>query len=310
MNIISFCAYVLIGLLFSGNVFAAERKGIQAIGLSRWSDASTNNLATAIKESGCRRFEFTFMPFFNPEEPFKNVETLLAIPRIRKVETIFLSWRDEKVMNGSWPETLAILQQRAREVNSHVNGVRDKVEIIVLVPMLEDQWTQARWLEAVHAIAGQMDSGAKVSFRRSVNSGSDMPPPSISTRLKNGKVHTFTSTRLEAHRIDHTGNAQVISNDGRLVYQDARISGKYETRSSLIDGPGESTSLASWTSEANMSSKVSLLWRPSYNLFTRTYSGNEIRYRKSDEPLENRTDSDSDPAVNAFEKEVVKSFLR
>ena len=58
------------------------------------------------------------------------------------------------------------------------------------------------------------------------------------------------------------------------------------------------------------SSKVSLLWRPSYNLFTRTYSGNEIRYQKPDELLENRTDSDSDPAVNAFEKEVLKSFLR
>ena len=138
MKIISFCTYVLIGLLFSGNVFAAERKGIQAIGLSRWSDASTGNLAAAIKESGCRRFEFTFMPFFNPEEPFKNVETLLAIPKIGKVETIFLSWRDEKAMNGGWPEALDILKQRAREVNSHVNGVRDRVEIIVLVPMLED----------------------------------------------------------------------------------------------------------------------------------------------------------------------------
>ena len=236
IKIMSFCTYVLIGLLFSGNVIAAERKGIQAIGLSRWSAASTGNLAAAIKESGCRRFEFTFMPFFNPEEPFKNVETLLAIPKTDKVETIFLSWRDEKAMNGSWPEALDILKQRAREVNSHVNGVRDRVEIIVLVPMLEDTWTQARWLEAVRAIAGQMDSGAKVSFRRSVNSGGDLPPPLLSARLKNGKDHTFTSTRLEVHRIDHRSRAQVISNDGRLVYQDAKVSGKYETKSSLIDG--------------------------------------------------------------------------
>jgi hypothetical protein len=310
MKIISFCTYILVGLLFCGNVFAAERKGIQAIGLSRWSDASAGNLAAAIKESGCRRFEFSFMPFFNPEEPFKNVETLIAIPKAGKVETIFLSWRDEKVMNDGWSEALDILKQRAREVNSHVNGVRDRVENIVLIPMLEDQWTQARWLEAVHAIAGQLDSGAKVTFRRSVNSGSDMPPPSISTRLKNGKDHTFTSTRLEAHRIDHRGPAQVISNDGRLVYQDAGISGKFETKSSLSDGTGESASLASWTSEANTSAKVSLLWRPSYNLYTRTYSGDEIRYRKPDVLIGNRTDSDSDPAVNAFEKEVVKSFLR
>ena len=74
--------------------------------------------------------------------------------------------------------------------------------------------------------------------------------------------------------------------------------------------PGESASLASWTSEANRSAKVSLLWRPSYNLYARTYSGDEIRYQKSDEPLEKRTDSDSDPAVNSFEQEIVKSFLR
>ena len=111
MKIISFCTYILVGLLFCGNVFAAERKGIQAIGLSRWSDASTGNLAAAIKESGCRKFEFSFMPFFNPEDPFKNVETLLAIPKVGKVETIYLSWRDEKVMNGGWPDALDTLKQ-------------------------------------------------------------------------------------------------------------------------------------------------------------------------------------------------------
>ena len=310
MKIITYCAYVLVGVLFCGNGFAAERKGIQAIGLSRWSDASTGNAVAAIKESGCRKFEFAYMPFFNPEDPFNNVETLLAIPKVGKVETIFLSWRDEKVMNGGWAEALDTLKHRARKVNSHVNGVRDKVENIVLVPMLEDQWTQARWLEAVHVIAGQMDSGAKVTFRRSVNSGSDMPPPLINTRLKNDKDHTFTSTRLEMHRIDHQGPAQVISNDGRMVYQDSKISGKYETKSSLIGGPGENTSMANWISEANSTSKVSLLWRPSYNLYTRTYTGSEISYQKPDVLLEERSDSDTAPAVDSFEKEVLISFLR
>ncbi len=310
MKRISWCTCVLVGLLFCGNVFAAERKGVQLIGLSRWSEASASNLAAAIKESGCSKFEFTFMPFFNPGDPFRNVETLLAIPKVRKIESIFLSWRDEEVMNGGWAKALDTLRERARQVNSHVDEIRDKVDNIVLIPMLEDQWTQARWLEAVHVIAGQMDSGAKVTFRRSVNSGSDMPPPLISTRLKNGKDHTFTSTRLEVHRIDHRGPAQVISNDGRMVYQDSEISGKYETKTSLAGGAGEAASLSAWTAEANSSSKVSLLWRPSYNLYTRTYSGNEISYRKPDVLLQNRTDSDRDPAVNAFEKEVLKSFLR
>lgn len=310
MKIVACSTFVLVALLMCGNVSAAERKGLQAIGLSRWSGTSTGNIAAAIKESGCQTFEFAYMPFFNTEDPFNNVDTLLAIPKVHKVETIFLSWRDEKSMNDTWPKALDTLKKRAQQVNSHVNGVRKKVENIILVPMLEDQWTQARWLEAVHAISGQLENGAKVYFRRSVNSGGDMPPSTIVTRLKNGKSHTFTSTRLEAHQIDHGGNAQVISNDGRLVYQDAMISGKYEKESSLIGGSGEYTTIAKWTSEANTTEKVSLLWRPSYNLYARTYQDKEIRYQKPEELLEKRSDNDSDPAMNAFEKEVLKSFLR
>jgi hypothetical protein len=176
--------------------------------------------------------------------------------------------------------------------------------------MLEDRWTEARWLEAVHTIAGQIDSGVKISFRRSEMMGTDMPPSSITTRLKNGTRYPFTSTRLEAHRIDHSGIAQVISNDGGLVYQDSKIFGKYETKSSLSDAPGGYCSMASWTSEANSTSKVSILWRPCYNLFTRTYSDGEIKYQKPEISLDKRSDSESDPAFNSFEKEVLKSFLR
>jgi len=50
--------------------------------------------------------------------------------------------------------------------------------------------------------------------------------------------------------------------------------------------------------------------RPGYNLFTRAYADSRITYQKPDEPLEKRADSDSDPAVNAFEREVLKSFLQ
>jgi hypothetical protein len=310
MNIIAWCTCALVGLLLCGNVQAAERKGIAAVGLSRLSGASAGNLAAAVKDSGCRQFEFTFMPFFNPGNPFNNVDTLLAIPNVGKIETICLSWRDEEAMNDDWEIVLATLGKRAGEVNRHLNGIRHKVEKIVLVPMLEDQWTQARWLEAVHIIAGQLDSGDRIFFRRSVNSGSDMPPTTIVARLKNGTSHTFTSTRLEAHRLDHGGNAQVISNDGRLVFQDARMFGRYETKAALDDGAGESRSLADWTAEANATAKVSLLWRPGYNLFTRAYADSRITYQKPDEPLEKRADSDSDPAVNAFEREVLKSFLQ
>ncbi|MDO9042687.1 MAG: hypothetical protein Q7U64_10155 [Desulfocapsaceae bacterium] len=310
MNIVSCFKYALVGVLFCGNVLAAERKGFQAVGLSKLSDTSTINCAAAIRESGCREFEFAFMPFFNSIDPFKNVRTLLDIPNVSKVETIFLSWRDETVMNDTWPNVLNMLNLRAREVNTHVNEVRNRVTMIILVPMLEDRWTEAMWLEAVHTIAGQIDNDAKISFRRSEMMGTDMPPASITTRLKNGTSYTFTSTWLEAHRINHGGNAQVISNDGGLVYQDSKIFDKYETKSSLIDAPGGYCSMSSWISEANLTSKVSILWRPSYNLFTRTYSGDEIKYQKPDISLDKRSDSESDPAFNSFEKEVLKSFLR
>ncbi|MCX5869044.1 MAG: hypothetical protein NTY00_00095 [Deltaproteobacteria bacterium] len=310
MKIVSCFKYALVGMLLCGNVLAAERKGLQAVGLSKLSDTSTINCAAAIRESGCREFEFAFMPFFNPTDPFKNVGTLLDIPNVSKVETIFLSWREEAVMKDTWPNVLNKLNLRAREVNTHVNEVRDRVTKIILVPMLEDRWTEAMWLEAVHTIAGQIDSGAKIYFRRSEMMGTNMPPSSITTRLKNGTSYTFTSTRLEAHRIDHGGSAQVISNDGGLVYQDSKIFSKYETKSSLIDAPGGYCSMASWISAANSTSKVSILWRPSYNLFTRTYSGSEIKYQKPSMSLDKRSDSDSDPAFNSFEKEVLKSFLR
>ena len=124
-------------------------------------------------------------------------------------------------MNDTWPNVLNKLNLRAREVNTHVNEVRNRVTKIILIPMLEDHWTEARWLEAVHTIAGQIDSGAKIYFRRSEMMGTDRPPSSITTRLKNG----VTSTRLEAHQIDHGGIAQVISNDGGLVYQNSKIFG-------------------------------------------------------------------------------------
>lgn len=310
MNIAPCLKYALIGLLFCGNAFAAERKGFQIVGLSKLSGTSTSNFTTAIRESGCREFEFAFMPFFNPTDPFKNVGSLLDIPDVLKVETIFLAWREENVMKDSWPDVLHNLTLRAREVNSHVNGVRSRVEKIILVPMLEDRWTEAKWLEAVQAIAGQIDSGEKVYFRRSQDAATNMPPSAITTRLKNGMSYTFTSTRLEAHRIDHGGIAQVISNDGRLVYQDSPILTKYETKTSWTNVSGPSRSLVSWTTEANSTSKISILWRPSYNLFSRTYSGSEIKYQTPSEPLDKRTDSDSDPAFNSFEQEVLKSFLR
>lgn len=297
-------------LLLAQPAQSAERKGIQLVGLSKMSDTSVQNCAAAIRESGSTTIEFAFMPFFNAANPFRNVDTLLAIPNVSKVETIFLAWREEPAMNVSWTNSLAVLKTRAQAVNTHIGEIRSKVNQIILVPILEDNQTQAEWMQAAHTIAGQLDSGEKVYFRRShIFADTPLPPSSIDTTLKNGIGYTFTSTSLEAHRIDHGGAAQVISNDGGFVYQDLAINGKYEKTTSLPNAPGGYRTLAKWTTDANMTTKVSILWRPSYNLFTRSETDNLLKYAKVG-TLDQRPDSDTNPAFNAFEEEVLKTFLK
>lgn len=297
-------------LLLAQPAQSAERKGIQLVGLSKMSDTSVQNCAAAIRESGSTTIEFAFMPFFNVTDPFKNVDTLLALPNVSKVETIFLAWRDESVMNVSWAHSLTVLKTRAQAVNTHIEKIRSKVDKIILVPILEDNQTQAEWMQAVHTIAGQLDSGDKVYFRRAhIFAITPLPPSSIETKLKNGIGYTFTSTRLEAHRINHGGAAQVISNDGGFVYQGLAINGKYEKTTSLPEAPGGYRTLTDWTKDANTTTKVSILWRPSYNLFTRSETDNLLKYTKVG-TLDQRLDSDTNPAFNAFEKEVLKTFLR
>jgi hypothetical protein len=179
--------------------------------------------------------------------------------------------------------------------------------------MLEDNWTEPMWLETVSVIAGQIDNGADIYFRRSEMVGTDLPPSSITTKLKSGLTYNFTSTRLEAHRLYHNGDAQVMSNDGGFVYQDAHLLGKYESNASAPGTNGHRT-LATWAADAGTTTKVSILWRPCYNLWTRTLSGpvgNQlITYQKPSAPLNNRSDSDSAPAFDSFEKEVLKTFLQ
>jgi hypothetical protein len=300
---------LLLLLLLAQPAFSAERKGVQVVGLSKMSAVSVRNCAAAIKESGCTTIEFAFMPFFNAANPFNNVDTLLDIPDVSKVETIFLSWRDESVMQGLWTNSLAVLRTRAQSVDAHIRTIRSKVSKVILIPMLEDNRTQAEWLQAVHTIAGELESGEKVYFRRSQMVGREVPPPSIETTLKNGVPYLFQATRLEAHRIDHGGPAQVISNDGGFVYQDIAIGGKYEDAASWPKAPGGYRTLSAWTADANTTTKVSILWRPSYNLFTRTETDNHLQYTRVG-TLDQRTDSDTDPAFNAFEKEVLKAFLK
>ena len=295
--------------LIAQNSSAADRKGIQIVGLSKMSKQSATNCASAIKQSRISTFEFAYMPFFNASNPFNNVGTLLDIQGVSKVETIYLSWREESSMTGSWDNASNVLKSRAQAVNTHINSVRGRVEKIILVPMLEDNWSSDRWLTVAKSIANQLDSGSKVYFRRCPVSSSSTAPSSFTAKLKNGSNYTFDSIRLELHQINHSSSAQVISNDGGFVYQNISIGGKYESSASFPNAPGGYTTLANWTADANKSSKVSNLWRPSYNLIRRDNSKSLIMYYK-EKTLDQRTDSDSNPAFNSFEMEVLKTFLK
>jgi len=286
-----------------------NKNGLQVIGLSKWSVASTTNCAEAIIDSRCTGFEFSYCPFFNPDSPFRNANILNSIPTISITETIFLGWRNESAMQGDWSVTIEVIKDRANTVNTHINEIRGRVTKIVLIPVLEDYWREDQWLQAVAVISSQLDSGDKVYFRRSHMLNTDIPPEIITARLKNGENYSFVNTYLEAHKIDFGGDAKTISNDGGFVYQAVPVLGMYEDAGSISGMPGGYATTDNWFSSAKKSSKTAMLWRPAYNLFPRNIQNSRISYALPGVTLDKRFDNGADPFFNTFEAEIVKQFL-
>ncbi|MFA6135473.1 MAG: hypothetical protein WC869_15785 [Phycisphaerae bacterium] len=304
----SACSSILAFLPINTPPVEVPKKGLQLVGLSKWSTVGTTNCRQAIIDSACKSFEFSYCPFFNVVNPFGNADILNSIP-ISITETVFLGWRNESVMSGDWGATLAVLSNRAAQVNVHVNEIRGRVAKIVLVPVLEDYWSDTQWMQAVQVIASQLDSGTKIFFRRSHMLNTSIPPESIVTTLKNGTTCAFTNTALEAHKIDFGGSAQVISNDGGFVFQSAPLFGMYEDASSLSGISGGYATTGNWFDAAKVSSKTAMLWRPAYNLWSHTITYRYISYKIPSVTLDQRFDNEADPFFNMFEAEIVKQFL-
>jgi hypothetical protein len=311
-----FCIFLVSGLAIPV-AHGAEHKGLQLIGLSMLSETSVLNCAQAVNESNPDIFEFTFMPFFNNTEyRFVNAQILLDnIKGIKKIETIYLGWRDEKELKSTPFQTRKdTITLRASLVNAHIRDVRSKVDKIVLVPILEDVQSLDEWVELCRAIASQLESGDKVSFRRNPmkDSTASRPRSSLSLYLKGQAYPTSFETDYELHKIvtyKPDDPEHVASNDGDLVYQDAPLNGMSDLQEVYTSG---FMKLDAWILQAYNSSKVSLLWRPSYNLFTRSISPeNEKRYiyNTNGLTLDNRSDDSQNPCINDFEQSVIRQFL-
>lgn len=285
-----------------------NKDGLQLVGLSKWSTASTHNCAEAVISSRCGSFEFSYCPFFNLANPFGNADILNSIP-VEVTETIFLGWRQEALMLEDVSFVLETLSDRAEQVNTHINEIRGRVSKIILIPILEDYWTEDQWLQAVRVIAAQLDSGDKVTFRRSEMLNTDPPPTNIVTKLKNGKDYNFSGVYLEAHKIDFTGEANTISNDGGFVYNSGVLMGLHEDSNSYSGRSEGYATLDKWSIAAKGSTKTAMLWRPAYNLHTRSISNGYVSYTYPSITLDNRVDDNADPAFNAFEAALVKRFL-
>lgn len=286
-----------------------NKDGLQLVGLSKWSETSTRNCADAIIASTCRQFEFSYCPFFNISDPFGNADVINSISDVKITETIFLGWRQEALMLEDVSYVLQTLSNRAEQVNKHINEIRGRVDKIILVPILEDYWTEGQWLQAVRVIAAQLDSGDKVTFRRSEMMNLNPPPTNIVTRIKNGQSYNFTGVYLEAHKIDFTGEAKTISNDGGFVYNSSILLGLHESAEGLKGMPGGYKTFAKWLPEAKASAKTVMLHRPAYNLFPRSISNGYISYRIPSITLDNRTDDNSDPAFSSYEAAIAQQFL-
>lgn len=301
-----------LGLIALSTVAAsAERKGLAIIGLSRLSQNSVDKIGSAVTESGIRRFEFSYMPFFNSNRPFDRAKRLInglrADLRSRTTETIYLAWKEESLVKRL---EFGKFEERAKRLNNRINDVAAYGGRVVIVPVLEDQWNEKTWLKALRVIAKNLDPKhrARIRFRRCPEGTTDSLEirGKLDLRMSDGKVYTFPKADLEFHRETHDGKANVISNDGGLVAQDKPIRiGDYELRDAMQYFERKAVALDDWIVEANRQSRASLLWRPSFNLFS-WESKNGVRSYKKKGELPDRLDQ----GLDDFEAYVIRKFLR
>jgi hypothetical protein len=297
-------------------------KGVQLVLLSSWSDASVNRFADVAAAYLGRTFEIGFTPFFNNGKgPFENANALvtkLGSAGYRLRFTVHLSFhRDDKTDKKT-------LMRRAEKTSEEFIQPNAGKVAISLCPMLEDErWSREMFKEMLEAIAKKVSWGhiTKLNFRRSNNTNPNIQGKLvefIDPKTKRKIVIPDSMTRFETEIHGEIGKsklAQVYSNDGNFVWFDNPRKVKnlpyIENKNSAQNPKGTSDDKYP-VSRFHGNGRTTLLWRPAYNLFTRSVDPitKLVKYTSNTKP-KNRSDknTEKDCAFNVVETEALKVFL-
>jgi hypothetical protein len=301
---------------------SGSRKGVQALLLPRWSRKSCDNFVAAATASGTPAEIEVAILWCNDSSPFGNLLYVVdKLIRAGKRVTIALH------LGLHSDQSDATLQNRTDRFQKEIVGPysgKTPALTFKLLPSLEDSWNQETFLKKAALIAIKLNWPSSVNLRRSgLTDLSSLPQSLKVTRTVSGKTQTETFVlQREAHTyIESAAQHHAYSNDGVFVWLDQPRTGSRREREASADNavPSSQTKkyrLTDWTSAIqNLSTRPGvnttayLLWRPMYNLFSRSESGGYARYVKPATAYTQRNDSESSPAFDATEMDALKQYL-
>lgn len=296
---------------------AASRKGVQLVLLSRWSQTSRDKFLSVAKDARApAEIEIAFVPIFNRSKPYANakyiVEELLKAGK-RVTVAVHLAFKGD----GDFTEKQ--LQADAATFNSSFFKDYASRVTFKLSPCLEDRWTKDTFVKRAKLVAAKLDwttlnkATTNLQIRRSPEKDKSALPATISVTKPGGTQTKSIILQREYH--GYYGDAagfQAYSNDGVCVWSDLRFSnGQYEDVESCknADPPNQpgKYKLTDFTTAAAGYGNAVLLWRPAYNLFTKTVAANG--YVKFDKPATAASDRIDAGSFDDNEKEALKKFL-
>lgn len=311
--------FLLVACLAGGAV-AASRKGVQLVLLSRWSKASCDGFLSVAKSAQAPvNIEFGFVPVFNRSNPYGNARYLVDQLRgagKRVTVAVHLGFK----CDGSFTD--AQLEADAAAFNSgfftqYANRVTFKVS-----PCLEDRWSQEVFLRRAKLVASKLDwntlnsSTTDLQIRRSPETDRSSLPATITVTKPGSTQSKNVILQREFH--GYFGDAagfNAYSNDGVCVWSEVKFANRqYEDVNSCrnADPPNQPTkyTVASFITGTNSYSNAVLLWRPAYNLFTKSVnSQGYVTFSKPASPYDDPYRRNDAGAFDANEKEMLKRFL-
>lgn len=305
---------ISLSTVFPSAAAAANRKGIQAIVFSRWNATSVNNLIAVIQETATREIELAAVPFFNPANPFGNLQTFVdAMARLGVNLTLAVH-----LVGNHETLTAEARRNRIAQLDQFLLSNLGKIRTIKVIPKLEDDYPdRATFEQRCREIAAGLSTQIlqkDLQFRRSGGSIS----PVLSVKSKTGQPFQILVQR-EVHGRESGGNAW--SNDGFFVTNESMYlspsnppeKSVYSCSSCTPASDGDKgMKLDSFISRTNSFGGAALLWRPAYNLWSReTTTRNGVTYRNwvKRGAAQDRTDPIDKPYFDLQEKAIFKTFL-